>query len=76
MGEKRIRMTEERRKAMLASIKAYFRQEREEDLGDLGALLILDFFMEKLAPPIYNQGLEDAHRFMNEKLEDLYGLQI
>lgn len=76
MQEKRIQMTAERRKAMLASIQDYFRKEREEELGDLGALLILDFFMERLGPPIYNQGLEDAHRFMSEKLEDLYGLQL
>ncbi|SDK35436.1 DUF2164 domain-containing protein [Sediminibacillus albus] len=60
---------------MTGLIKQYFLQERNEDLGDLAAALILDFFMEELAPKFYNLGVEDAHTYMSEKLEDIFEIQ-
>lgn len=45
---------------------AYFLNERDDDLGDLAASLILDFFMEKLAPEFYNQGVYDSYKYMSE----------
>jgi uncharacterized protein (DUF2164 family) len=76
MKESRIVLKDDRKKAMISAIKKYFSEERDEDLGDLGAQMILDFFIEKIGPDIYNQGLDDAHLYMNEKLEDMYGLQL
>lgn len=70
-----ITLTKERREDMISAIKDYFSAEREEDLGDLAAGMILDFFMEKLAPEMYNQGVYDAHRYMAEAAEDLLALQ-
>ena len=70
-----ITLTKERRDDMIAEIKDYFSAEREEDLGDLAAGMILDFFMEKLAPEMYNQGVYDAHRYVAEAAEDLLALQ-
>ena len=60
---------------MIAAIKEYFLNEREEDLGDLAAALILDFFIEKLAPEIYNQGVQDSYIYMTEKVQDLFEIQ-
>lgn len=74
MKERGILIKDDKKKAMIRAIKKYFAEERKEELGDLAALLILDFFMDKLGPEIYNQGLQDAHAYMSEKLEDLYGL--
>ncbi|MBK5252569.1 MAG: DUF2164 domain-containing protein [Peptostreptococcaceae bacterium] len=76
MKESRIVLKDDKKKNMIGDIKKFFLEERDEDLGDLGALLILDFFIEKLGPDIYNQGLDDAHLYLIEKLEDMYGLQI
>lgn len=61
---------------MRSFIKEYFYNEREEELGDLAADMILTFFMEKLAPSIYNKGIEDAYTFMNDKIQDLFEIQI
>ena len=69
-----IEITKERRDIMIAEIKSYFFREREEKLGDLGAGLILDFILEKLAPEFYNQGVYDAHRYMTESAEDLLSI--
>ena len=72
----KIKLNEERKKEMVSLIKEYFLKEREEDLGDLAALMILDFFIEKLAPEIYNQGINDSYKYVNDKIEDLFALQI
>lgn len=71
----KIKISTEKRKALISAIKTYFQQERDEELGDLSASLILDFFTEKLAPEFYNQGIYDSYIYMNDKLEDLLSLQ-
>jgi len=76
MKEKRIKLSKERKKRMTDQIRRFFMQERDEDIGDLAANLILDFIMDKIAPDFYNQGLEDANLYISDKLEDMYGLQI
>lgn len=72
---KSIELTKDKREDMISEIKNYFYKERQEDLGDLAASLILDFFMEKLSGEFYNQGIYDAYLYMNERLEDTLGLQ-
>ena len=69
-----IELNKEKREQMILAIKTYFLKEREEDLGDLAASLVLSFFMEKLAPHAYNQGVYDSYKFMNERTEDLLGI--
>ncbi|ATW28278.1 hypothetical protein DCMF_01085 [Candidatus Formimonas warabiya] len=59
---------------MILEIKTYFLKEKDEDLGDLAAGLILDFFLEKLAPHAYNQGVYDSYKYMSERTEDLLGI--
>ena len=50
----------ERRADILYKLKAYFREERDEDLGDLAADLLLDFIGREIGPIFYNQGVKDA----------------
>lgn len=70
-----IKVDKETQEDMLSEIKAYFLKEREEELGDLAARLLLDFFMEKLAPYAYNQGVFDSYKYMSDRTEDLLGIQ-
>ncbi|MCG9966670.1 DUF2164 domain-containing protein [Pelotomaculum terephthalicicum JT] len=51
---------------MISAIQTYFLNEREDKLGDLAASLILDFFIEKLAPEFYNQGVYDSYIYMSD----------
>lgn len=67
-------MTKEVKKEMIEAIKTYFLNERDEDLGDLAAGFILDFFLEEMAPHIYNQGVYDSYKYMGERIEDLMGI--
>lgn len=70
-----IKLDKDKRDSMISHIKEYFLNEREENIGDLAAILILDFFIEKLGPEIYNQGVQDSYNYMNEKIQDLFEIQ-
>ena len=72
----RIRLNAEQKKAMAAAIKEFFQNEREEEIGDLAAMLVLDFVTKELAPAFYNQGVTDASRYIAERVEDMASLQI
>lgn len=77
MGKKdRIKLSKEKREDMIAEIKYYFLKEKDEELGDLAANLILDFVIEKLAPEFYNQGVYDSQKYMNDRVEELLSIQI
>lgn len=69
-----IKISKEIREEMISSIKNYFEKERDEELGDLAAGLILDFITEELAPEFYNQGVYDSCKFMTVRCEDLLTL--
>ena len=69
----RIRLSPDRRARLLAVIKQYFSQEFDETLSDFRAQALLDFFVRELGPPVYNQGVRDAARYLQEKLSDIDG---
>lgn len=70
-----IKLNKEKKEYMISEIKTYFLKERDEEIGDLASSLILDFVIEKLAPEFFNQGLAEAHKYMSERLEDVFSLQ-
>lgn len=69
-----IEIRKEVKEEMIHGIKRYFLNEREEELGDLAADLILDFIIQELAPEFYNQGIYDAYNYMNDRIEDLLSI--
>lgn len=71
-----MEINKEKKDEMKERIIEYFFKERDEDLGDLATQLLLSFFIDQLGPYIYNQGVEDAHLYMKDKLDDLFALQI
>ena len=68
-------LTDEMKTVLLDAIKQYYAEEKGEAIGDLAAMLLLDFFTEKLAPVFYNLGVEDAHAFLHAKLDDVFEIQ-
>lgn len=74
--DKKIKIDKDKKQDMIEKIKDYFLKEREDDLGDLAAELVLNFFLEELAQDIYNKGIEDSYTYMSDKLQDLFALQI
>lgn len=70
-----IKLTKEKRDDLIREIRHYFWNEREEELGELAASLMLDFIQEKLAPEFYNQGVYDSYKYMTERVEDILSIQ-
>jgi uncharacterized protein (DUF2164 family) len=71
----KLEISKEVKKKVKEELIRYFAVERDEDIGDLSAELLLDFITEKIGPVFYNQGVRDAQAFLSEKLEDLYGIE-
>jgi uncharacterized protein (DUF2164 family) len=59
------------RKQALASIRRFFSSELDDDIGDLKAELVLDYFLVEHAPTIYNQAITDAQGYFQERVADL-----
>ena len=75
-NKKKIKISKEKEEDMIDSIKEYFAVERDEELGDLAASLILHFIVEELAPEFYNQGVYDAHKYMSDRCDDLLTIEM
>lgn len=71
----KINLSKEKKEEMISLIKEYFLKEREEELGYLASSMILDFFIEKLAPEFYNQGISDSYKYISDKVEGLFEIQ-
>jgi uncharacterized protein (DUF2164 family) len=69
----RIELSEERRERILASLAAFFASELDLEISDFQAGLILDFCVREVGAPVYNQAIQDARRFIQDKLADLEG---
>lgn len=61
------------RKQAISSIKQYAVEQLEQEIGDLQAGLLLDYFLKELAPTIYNRGVRDAQTYVQDRLSDLEG---
>ena len=68
-----ITLSDDARKQSIASIKRYFAEELEQDVGELKAGLLLEFFLKEIAPTIYNGAISDAQTYIRDRLVDLEG---
>jgi uncharacterized protein (DUF2164 family) len=69
----KVRLSAERRTALLELLTAHYVTEFGETLSPFRAEALLDFFVRQLGPPVYNQGVRDAAAFMQAKLADIEG---
>ncbi len=75
-GQHSLKLSKEQREQMVSAIRAYFLNERDEELGDLAAGFILDFFVQELAPHFYDQGVSDSYLYLSDRLGDLLSIQF
>ncbi len=45
----------------------------DDDVGDLKAKILLDFFLEEIGPAVYNHAISDAQAVMQDRVADLDG---
>ena len=70
-----IELRREVREVLVESLKRYFWNERDEEITNLGAELLLDYIVNNIGPHIYNKAIEDSYAYMYERIEDLRGLE-
>lgn len=56
------------------SVKRYFAEHLNEDIGDLKAAMMLDFCLKEIGPSIYNQAIADAQKYFGARVMDLEGV--
>ena len=59
---------------LLASIKRYFAEELESEIGDLKARLVLRFVLAEIAPCVYNRAVEDVARHLRNVVDEIDGV--
>jgi uncharacterized protein (DUF2164 family) len=69
-----IILPDETKKQLLSSLKRYVGENLDQDIGDLKAGMLLDYFLEEIAPSVYNQAIQDAQRYFQERATDLEGV--
>ena len=56
---------------MVADLRRYFTNELDQELGQLPAEMLLDFFCRPDGRYFYNRGLYDAQTAFQAKMEDV-----
>ncbi|MCY7480862.1 DUF2164 domain-containing protein [Bacillus sp. JZ35] len=72
-------LTKEEKNQMTMAIQRYFAEEREEEIGELAAINILEFITKNLGSYYYNQGVRDSRSIAVQRSqlleEDLFALE-
>ena len=75
-----LKISKEQKTQIIGLIQHYFREERDEEIGDLAAEFLMDFMVKQLGPFIYNQAVEDVHTILIQKMasleEDIDALKV
>lgn len=66
-----IELSAETERLLIGSIKRYFLEHEDEEIGDLKATLFLEFCLKEIGPSIYNQAIADAQIYMQNKVADM-----
>jgi uncharacterized protein (DUF2164 family) len=69
----RIALSEERREQLVEALQRFQADEFDQEVSDFQARRLLEFFIHHLGAPVYNQAIQDARRFLQNKLTDLEG---
>ena len=65
------RLSEEESKAAKEALILFFEREREEKIGLIAADDLLNFFLQTVGGKIYNKGLEDAKKVLENRFDEL-----
>lgn len=66
-----IELTKEARAEAIQSIERYFQENMEERIGNIAAGALLNFFVEEIAPVVYNQAVSDVQERLQMRVTEL-----
>ena len=55
----------------VASIRRYFDETLDQEIGELKARMVLDFILAEIGPSVYNLAINDAQTYMRDRVADL-----
>ncbi|MFC2082850.1 DUF2164 domain-containing protein [Candidatus Bipolaricaulota bacterium] len=68
-----IEIPKELRDQLINSIKQYFAESLDQEIGELKASLLLDYVLKEVGPTIYNHAVADVQARMQEIISELDG---
>jgi uncharacterized protein (DUF2164 family) len=69
-----IQLSPQQRERLRQKVISMFLDDFDEELSDFKADRILDAFLEKLGPAIYNAAVEDMKAYLLGRIEDIDAL--
>ncbi|MFZ4760175.1 MAG: DUF2164 domain-containing protein [Burkholderiaceae bacterium] len=66
-----IELPKDTRAQAIASIERWFRENRDEPIGNLAAGALLSFFLEEIGPTIYNRAVADVQERLTARIAEL-----
>lgn len=66
-----IELPKDARQQAVASIERYFLENMEEKIGNVAAGGLLGFFLEEVAPLVYNQAVRDVQERLRARIEEV-----
>jgi uncharacterized protein (DUF2164 family) len=66
-----LELTKEETEQVVPSLQRYFREEFDQELSEMRARFLLEYFQKEIAPLAYNKGVKDAEQYFRSKTEDL-----
>jgi len=68
-----LTLSADSRKYALVSLKRFWIEKMEGDIGELQAMALLDFFLKEIGPSVYNSAVADVQVYVRDRLADLDG---
>ncbi len=66
-----ITLTKEARAQAVASIERYFLENMEDKIGNIAASALLGFFLEEVAPLVYNQAVAEVQERLQQRVSEI-----
>ncbi|MCI8931816.1 MAG: DUF2164 domain-containing protein [Lachnospiraceae bacterium] len=66
-----MKLSDAQKKQLNDEIKAFYLDERGEEIGIIEQMQLLELFEQKMAPIIYNRALDDARQWFTQMMENV-----
>ena len=66
-----IELSKDLRTQAISSIERYFSENMEEKIGNIAAGALLSFFLEEIAPIVYNKAVADVQERLQARVMEI-----
>jgi len=73
-SEMSIELEKETEQQMVSSIKRYFEEDLDLEIGDLKATLLLRYILKEICPTVYNVAVADVRKHFRDVVDEIDGV--